>query len=163
MKKEINQYVEDSKIEFHNLHINYRDNAELFATYGEMWAEAEKLKDLKRRFLNQNIRENPDDYGLKNPPPEAGIKSVIESDKDYIELCYEVRMLEVAKETFRQRQRSLDGLIKLHTEGYYSGEVPEEARKIQNEVKKEKQEESQNKQREGMSGSKIRLRRKKGD
>jgi hypothetical protein len=143
-------YKEDIKVDFLNLHVCYRDQASNYMKWAEKWANKVSERDKRKRFLRVNARKYPDNYDLPSNPSAAAVNAILEEDEELIDLTYQVNILASAKEALGQRKFIIDGLVKLWLNGYYQGPYPEEMKTI----KEERGHRVREAQQEGLSQSK---------
>jgi hypothetical protein len=152
-------YREDVKIDFLNMHENWKDQADNFLYWSEKWVNEIQKKDKRRQHLNIIIRDNPGEFNLKSSPSETAIRATIECDEEYIELHTNINTYSIIREAFNHRRSALESLTKLYLNGYFQG-PPEEVKHIQDEIKKERGEKVAEKQREGLKESGKRIKKK---
>jgi len=114
-------YKKDLSIDFHNLHVCYRDHAMNLMEWSERWANAVTEKNQRKKFLRMDIRRDPDEYGLPNNPSVAAVTARMDEDDELIQLRHDVNVFYSTKEAFYQRSKALDGLMRLYLNGYFSG------------------------------------------
>jgi len=114
------EYRQDIKVDFTKLEENLAEQGSHYLYWGEKWADTEKQAKLHRRRLSLTIRAKPGDFGLPPSPSEAAVKAKIEDDLELIDLEHKLDVYEIAKKGFDHRGRSLDGLTRLYTAGYWS-------------------------------------------
>ena len=124
-------FKEELEIDIFNLHLCYLDQPAKYMKWSEKWANKVRERDQRRRYLRVNARKNPEEYGLKDNPAENAVKGVIEEDEEYLDLTWQMNVLQSAKDAFQQRQRSLDGLVRLYLNGYFSGPHPSTTKIVQ--------------------------------
>lgn len=95
--------------------------------------EKMKVKGL-RAELDQQIRENPNDYGLAKVT-EASLATTIEGQRPYkqalralIDLEYEVNLLDGYMTALEHRKKMIEDLVFLHGQGYYGKPSEERVR-----------------------------------
>jgi hypothetical protein len=146
-------FKEDLEIDIFNLHLCYLDQPTKFMKWSEKWANKVRERDQRKRFLRINIRKTPENYGLSTNPSVAAVNAAIDEDEEYLTLTWELNVFQSAKDAFLQRQRSLDGLVRLYLNGYFSGPHPSTTKIVQ-----ERSERVRGKQLEGLN----RKRRERG-
>ena len=151
-------YKKDIKIDFLNMHENWREQADNFLHWAEKWVNAIDKKDKRKQHLSILIRDNPEEYNLKSSPSEASIQATIASDSEYIQLNTDINTYSIVKEAFNHRRNALEALTKLYLNGYFQG-VPEDIGRIKEEIEKEKEEKAAKKQKEGLDKSATRLKK----
>lgn len=119
-------YQSDLAIDKHNLDVECARQPILFMRYGELWASAVRERDKAKRAISvvrarveKEVRASPADYDL-DKITEAAVKSAVEMavdvvsvEQDFIEKQYEVNILSLAVEGFRDRRKELENLINL--------------------------------------------------
>ena len=153
-------YKQALKVDFFNLHLAYRDQAENFMIWAEKWANSVRERDKRKRFLRINIRANPTKYDLPGNPSVAAVNAAIEEDEDYIEINHAVNTFASAMKAFEHLRHSLDGLVRLYLNGYFSGPHPSTA-SIRDKVRDEKAQKTQSAQRAALKTSRRIIGRKK--
>ena len=151
-------YKKDIKIDFLNMHENWREQADNFLYWSEKWVNAIDKKDKRKRLLNIQIRENPDEYNLKSSPSEASIQATIVSDSEYIQLNTDINTYSIVKDAFNHRRSALEALTKLYLNGYFQG-GPEDISNIKEEIEQEKGAKAAKKQKEGLKETAKRLKK----
>lgn len=131
--KEISEIQQDLDIDKDNLHFESIDQPKRFFKWARKMAEASKeTKRAKRAIaviraeVSSLIRTNPSNYGLEKIT-DAAVQSAVEQneevkkvEEEYIEACYNMDIYEAAKWAMTDRKISIEGLIKLYNEGYWS-------------------------------------------
>lgn len=128
-------YREELRIDEHNLDIEWSTQPLLFMKYAEACASAkleldkkkEKL-EIKRATLDNRIREDPGSYtGSDKKPTEAQIANTIVTLAEYKEVSSELNtarhhfeLMSAAVRAFEQRKSSLENLVRLYGQQYYS-------------------------------------------
>ena len=167
-------FRDDLKIDQYALDDVCLQHAELVAEWGLKWADAvfirDNLKDnlsLIRGECDQEIRETPSKFGWQKPdkaPTESFINSTISTHEKYVTANekfqtaqHDVNVLMVARDSFEHRDRMIGNLIKLHSNGYWSGN-----KKIGSGYDNLVSEAASNAQTEGMEKNSRLLKRKVG-
>ncbi len=131
-------FKEDVKLDKYNLDKCALEQPELYAEWGEQWANAVNVRDrakdrlaLIRSECDEEIRSSPGRFGwakADKAPTEAFISSAIcghekyiEANDEYLDACHNVNVLAVAKESFEQRRKMIEVLVQLYVSSYYSG------------------------------------------
>jgi hypothetical protein len=152
-------YKKDLSIDFHNLHVCYRDHAANLMEWSERWANAEMEKNQRKKFLRKRIREDPEEWGLPSKPSVAAVTARMDEDDELIRLRHDVNVFLSAKDAFYQRSKALDGLRSLYMNGYFTVPNPEGMSQVKEEkserVRRQQQEalESNPRMRRGRDGS----------
>lgn len=156
-----NDYKSEIQIDPDNLDIECLKQPELYMKYSEMLAAAKKNLDIARRNLDKitakiskQIRLNKKNYTEDGKLTENLINCFIQEDdaveeanQALIEAKYEHDVLQSIVIAFDHRKRSLNNLILLHGQQYFSG--PSNPRPLGRKyVKEQVQEISKNKVRE---------------
>ncbi len=130
-------FKQDVKLDQYALDTCALEQPELYAYWGEQWADAvndrDRCKDrlaLVRSACDEAIRKDPRKYGWvsEKAPTEAFIASAInghddfkEANDEYLAACHDVNILAVAKESFEQRRKMIEVLAQLYVSSYFSG------------------------------------------
>lgn len=130
-------FKQDVKLDQYSLDKCALEQPELYAYWGEQWADAVNDRDRAKDYLSvvrsdcdEEIRKDPRSYGWINEkaPTEAFIASAISghenfksANDEYLAACHEVNILAVAKESFEQRRKMIEVLVQLYVSSYYSG------------------------------------------
>lgn len=130
-------FKQDVKLDQYSLDTCALEQPELYAYWGEQWANAVNDRDRAKDYLSivrsdcdEEIRKDPRAYGWINEkaPTEAFIASAINGHEDYkaandeyLAACHEVNILAVAKESFEQRRKMIEVLAQLYVSSYFSG------------------------------------------
>ena len=142
-------FKEELEIDIFNLHLCYLDQPAKYMKWSEKWANKVRERDQRKRFLRIDIRRTPENYGLSTNPSVAAVNAAIDEDEQYLDLTWELNVLQSAKDAFIQRQRSLDGLVRLYLNGYFSGPHPSTTKIVQ-----ERSQRVRDKQLEGLNRKK---------
>ena len=129
-------YKEKIKIDPDNLDLECLYQPQYFMEYAEMLAKAENNLDIAKRNLDRvcskkslDIRKNPENYisGI-NKLTENMIQSLLDNDAEVdeannkiIECKHDVKVLSAIVDAFEQKKRSINNLVVLHGQQYYSG------------------------------------------
>lgn len=127
-------FKEDVKIDRFALETECQSQADIYAVWGEQWAEAKNRRDIEKDkldlvFAQQEIaiRNNASSNGVK--VTEAIIKAMVEEDAEvlkqkqiYRDACRTLYSLDVAISSINQRGGQLDNLVRLHVNSYYQRE-----------------------------------------
>jgi len=136
----VSEYSDDLKIDFAELHINWRDHSANYMKWAEQWVNAVAQRDRKKEALDVLNAELDKKYRIKlekqlgKKPTEATISASIGSDKIHqiaqqavIKANEEVNLLATIKVAFEHRKQVLEGLTKLWLGGYFSNpNIPSE-------------------------------------
>lgn len=139
------KYTEKVKIDFHDLHKNWQEQADLYGECSEAYAEAiRKVDKIKERLsvresrLDAEIRLDPSTYGL-NKVTDTAIKSIINLDdaciemrKELIQATYEKNILSAGERALQQRKTSLEWISRLWISNYFA--VPNISRDVPKEI-----------------------------
>jgi hypothetical protein len=126
-------YKDDVNIDKFSLDNEWINQPKLFCQYAEEAVEAsferDKAKeqlDLVRAVLDGEIRNSPSTYGLEKVT-ESAISNVIiqtqkykEANSYYLECVKKTKILDVARESFDHKKKSLEKLTDLFLAGYWS-------------------------------------------
>lgn len=159
LKEELTDNLEEElRIDFHRLHINWRDHSTNFMKWGQKWVTAvgkrDRIKeassilkaDLTKKYREEVLAEN------KKPPTVAEVESEIFTNEEYkqkqqelINAEEDVNTYATAKLDFSHRKSAIEGIAKLWHDGYWSTpnipmEVKEVFEKIRDEYQKNQQE-----------------------
>lgn len=139
-------YKDDIEIDPNNLDLECLRQPALFLKYSELLADAKQNLDRARRNLDKEtarisleIRTNPEEYtGDTKKPTEAMITALVDTDDSInranaivIKCRHDVEILQGIVNSFEQRKRSLNNLVSLHGQQYFSG--PESTRPLNRE------------------------------
>jgi len=113
-------YMHDIRVNFHELDKNLADQPGHFLYWGEKWANAEKAVKKRVRTIRAEIAEDPSKFGLNPNPSQASINAKVEDDKELIDLEHKRDLYDIAKEGFRHRGHSLNGMTRLFQSGWWS-------------------------------------------
>ncbi len=147
---------DDLNIDKFSLDIEWEKQSQLYLKYSEMLAEYEtrrdKLKDLievEKAEIEKEIREFPEEYGLKAKPTEGSIKAVVSTDKKikkmkkkYFQFIKQSKIWGALVKSLDHKKKALENLTQLHLAGYYS--TPNHS--LNNKYVKENSEEIRKKQ-----------------
>lgn len=127
-------FKEDVKLDPYALDDANIIQAELYAEWGERWADAVKERDylkeevsVVRSSIDEQIRNKPEKFGWEGAksPTEAFINSQIVLHPDYIDIMeklnkaqYNVNMMVVAKEAIEHKGKSIDRELDMIRLGY---------------------------------------------
>lgn len=130
-------FRQELKIDKYSLDSAALEQPELYAKWGELWAEAvynrDQLKDrltLVKGDCDLEIRQKPRDFGWDSDkaPTEAFILNAINTHQDYVSANEqylaaqkEVNLLTIAKDSFEQRRKMIEVLVDLYKSNYFSG------------------------------------------
>ncbi|RLA02455.1 MAG: hypothetical protein DRQ42_00625 [Gammaproteobacteria bacterium] len=126
-------YREDRRIQFNRLHINARDQAEIYGDYADACAKAETvLENEESRLASikaeryQIISGKPEAYGIKRLTDTA-IDSVILTEDAYKKQAattrsvkYKANRFKRSLRAFEHRKDMLEVLSRLYVSGYFS-------------------------------------------
>lgn len=126
--------AQDLKINAHSLHTEWVKQAEIFGKWAVLHVEAigekERAKldiDVFRANKDADIRKSWEALGFDKPPTEAAITSHINKLPEYskkmnnlFEITRRVNLFSAARDALEHKKRALEGLEKLHLQGYYS-------------------------------------------
>ena len=154
----MSEYNDDLKIDFSELHINWRDQPINYMKWSEKWVNAVSYRDRIKESLEVLKAELDTKYrqelSVDKKPTEAVISSAITNDADYklqqqqlIDANETVNLLVSAKAAFEHRKKALEGLTQLWVNGYWSDpKIPLDAKThFESDFEKQKQTLSQNK------------------
>lgn len=124
----------DLKINAHSLHTEWIKQPEIFGKWAVLHVEAigekEKAKldiDVFKANKDADVRKNWEALGFEKPPTEAAISSYIIKLPEYtkkmehfFECTRRVNLFAAARDALEHKKRALEGLEKLHLQGYYS-------------------------------------------
>ncbi len=153
---------EELKIDFHQLHINWRDHSTNFMKWGQKWvdavAERDRIKEalsILKAELNKKYRMELYNINKKNPTIAEVDSEIILDEKhkqkqqDLINAEKDVNTFATGKLDFSHRKSAIEGIAKLWSEGYWSiPNIPVEVKEAFDKVHddyQEKQKESLNK------------------
>lgn len=153
-------YKQDLKVDFFNLHLGYRDQAANYMHWAEKWANVVQERDKRRRFLRINIRANPSKYDLAGNASVAAVNAAMDEDEEFINLTHAMNTFASAMKAFDHLRHALDGLVRLYLNGYFTGPHPSTAG-VREKVRNERGERVHTAQREQLQKSKRRIGRKK--
>jgi|GEM_PF-2857823 len=126
--------AEDKQVDIYQLHLEDQIQPSLVEKWGRKHAESKRRRrELERKVeltfadLINEIRQDPEGYGLDKKPTETSIKNVVLAHKTYCEVFdeylkskYEADIFDVAAKTIADKRLTIDGEIKLYLSGYYS-------------------------------------------
>jgi hypothetical protein len=131
--EEIKEIENDLNVDKNALDFESIDQPRRFFKYAVMSAKVKKESSLlkrqatiKRAECAFDIRSRPAAYGLEKITDNA-VFNVVESqdevrkaDEAYEESIYNYNIFEAAKQAFEQRKTTIENLVKLYNQGYWS-------------------------------------------
>ena len=140
----MSEYQEDLKIDKYSLHEQWEIQPSLYIKWAEKSAEAmyerdkaKELLDLISAEVEFEIRNNPQNYGLKEKPTESAIKSkiiidekYIKSNENYLLSKKNAAIISGVLVALEHKKKALEAEVSLWLGGYYSEvKVPQEMHK----------------------------------
>lgn len=133
-KKPSPNLATDLKINPHSLHTEWIKQPELYGKWAILHVEAigekEQAKldiDVFKANKDAEVRKSWDALGFEKPPTEAAIQSYITKLPEYTkkmvhfsECTRRVNLFAAARDALEHKKRALEGLERLHLQGYYS-------------------------------------------
>jgi len=133
METEITEIEKDLIIDKDNLDFECLDQPRRFFKWAKKMAlQSKEMKRAKRNIavvraeVASLVRNEPKLFGLEKVTDAAVVaiidqhKKVKEAEELFIEVTYEFDIFEAAKWAMTDRKTSIEGLIKLYNEGYFS-------------------------------------------
>lgn len=127
-------YEQDVKIDERALDIEWLEQPRLMKRYCSYAAQAERELDLaklaldvEKATLDQEIRTNPEQFGISKITEPAVSNTIITNNryqtmmKRWIDAKYEARLAQDAVRSIDQRKTALENLVKLHGMSYFAG------------------------------------------
>lgn len=126
-------YKDEIEIDQHNLDQEWLDQPRRFIKYASAQAQAsfdvDKAKerlDVAKARADQDIRNNPQDYGISKVTESLVSNLITENTeyqhalKEYHQAKYEFEMAKAAVSAFHQRREALENLVRLWSSSYFS-------------------------------------------
>ena len=126
-------YKEELKVDFHKLHVNWRDHPTNFMKWGEKWVNAVSKRDRIKEALSILKAELTKKYRKelyienKKNPTVAEVEAEIFTDEKYKQKQQELLDAEentntyaTAKTAFGYTKSAIEGIAKLWHDGYFS-------------------------------------------
>jgi hypothetical protein len=167
-------YEEALRIDFNDLHTNWKNHSDDFMYWAKKWAEAVEKKDKLKEMVK--VRSAEIEMGIRKefaarPPKNIKVtESVIASEvtmndelkglrNQILETNKDVDVYAAAKAAFESRKKALEGITSLWIAGYYSTpNAPREFKEVANEAVRKKSMEAHQKE---IKKGNIRLKRRK--
>lgn len=125
MTEPTGNWRQDAKIDLDVLHLEVRDNAELFAHYGELYISAKRSLKRKQRALKvvfSQLYLEAKRAGSTDSTSKQWVEShpaYLHTETKVMELESMVDRLKLAVDTFKDRRYLLQELVYLHNSAYF--------------------------------------------
>lgn len=130
----VRSYEEEMGIDCSALDVEWLEQPRLMMKYGRSLAEARRAQDDAKEFLDftrakldNEIRQDPDSYGLAKAT-EAAVAGAILLQDEYKEASsalirakYDTELLSTAVRAVDSRKTALENLVRLHGMSYFAG------------------------------------------
>ena len=134
MSENCRSYEDEMSIDCSALDVEWLEQPRLMMKYGRLLAEARRAQDDAKEFLDytkarldNEIRQDPENYGLAKAT-EAAVAGAILLQDEYkeavnalIQAKFDTELLSTAVRAVDSRKSALENLVRLHGMSYFAG------------------------------------------
>ena len=130
----VRSYEEEMGIDCSALDVEWLEQPRLMMKYGRQLADARRAQDDAKEFLDytkakldNEIRQDPDSYGLAKATETAVAGAILlqdeyrEASSALIQAKYDTELLSTAVRAVDSRKTALENLVRLHGMSYFAG------------------------------------------